>query len=154
MHASDPAEACEGPLREYHDHRFRRQVKGTQNLDGQRHKIFQEGRSPSRRLDHTLSEYLAPGGLLIDLAWNIDCCEIVQWCHEHEVLYMNTSVEVWDSYGERFTATPIEKSLYSRQMKLREITKDWKNATTFVVDHGANPGLISHFAETGTHGHR
>ncbi len=62
---------------------------------------------------------------------------------------MNTSVEVWDSYAERFTADPVEKSLYARQMKLRELTKDWKNATTFIVDHGANPGLISHFAKQG-----
>ena len=100
-------------------------------------------------MDSILSEYLSPGGLLIDLAWNIDCCEIVKWCHDHEVLYMNTSVEVWDSYGERFTASPYEKSLYHRQMRLRELAKGWKDATTFVVDHGANPGLISHFAKQG-----
>jgi homospermidine synthase len=103
----------------------------------------------SEEMDHILSEYLTPGSILVDLAWNIDCCEIVKWCHEHEVLYVNTSVEVWDSYGERFTATPYEKSLYYRQMKLKELTKDWKGATTFVVDHGANPGLISHFAKQG-----
>ena len=96
-----------------------------------------------------LSQYLENGGLLIDLAWNIDCCAIVQWCHDHEVLYVNTSVEVWDSFEERFTATPYEKSLYCRQIKLRELTKGWKDATTFVVDHGANPGLISHFAKQG-----
>lgn len=100
-------------------------------------------------LSRILSQYLSKGGLLIDLAWNIDCCEIVQWCHDNEVLYVNTSVEVWDSFEERFTATPYEKSLYYRQMKLRELTKNWKDATTFVVDHGANPGLISHFAKQG-----
>jgi homospermidine synthase len=100
-------------------------------------------------LGAVLSEYLSPGGLLIDLAWNIDCCEIVQWCHDEEVLYVNTSVEVWDSYGERFTATPYEKSLHARQMKLRELAGNWKDAPTFVVDHGANPGLISHFAKQG-----
>lgn len=96
-----------------------------------------------------LSQHLENSGLLIDLAWNIDCCEIVSWCHEHEVLYVNASVEVWDSFEERFTANPYEKSLYYRQMKLRALTKNWKNATTFVVDHGANPGLVSHFAKQG-----
>ena len=34
-------------------------------------------------------------------------------------------------------------------MRLHELTKDWKNAPTCVVDHGANPGLISHFARQG-----
>ena len=100
-------------------------------------------------LSQILSDYLEPGGLPIDLAWNIDCCAILQWCHDHYVLYMNTLVEVWNSYGERFTASPYEKSLYHRQMKLRELTKGWKNATTCVVDHGANPGLISYFAKQG-----
>ncbi|MDD1672520.1 MAG: saccharopine dehydrogenase NADP-binding domain-containing protein [Methanomicrobiales archaeon] len=111
-------------------------------------RFFQRKVTPEN-LDQILSEYLSPGGLLIDLAWNIDCCEIITWCHTHEVLYVNTSVEVWDSYSERFTASPYEKSLYYRQMKLRELTKDWKNATTCVVDHGANPGLISHLAKQG-----
>ncbi|MBU0762942.1 MAG: saccharopine dehydrogenase NADP-binding domain-containing protein [Candidatus Altiarchaeota archaeon] len=110
---------------------------------------FVQERITHENMGDTLSKYLEKGSLLIDLAWNIDCCEIVQWCHDHEVFYVNTSVEVWDSYGERFTATPYEKSLYHRQMKLRELTKDWKDATTFVVDHGANPGLISHFAKQG-----
>ncbi len=110
--------------------------------------FFKKRVSP-KNLGETLSEYLAPGGLLIDLAWNIDCCEIVQWCHENNVLYVNTSVEVWDPDAEKFTATPYEKTLYFRQMKLMELTRDWKDATTCVVDHGANPGLISHFAKHG-----
>lgn len=100
-------------------------------------------------LDRILSEYLSPGGLLIDLAWNIDCSEIVEWCHHHDVLYVNTSVEAWDPDAEKFTASPYEKTLYYRQMKLYELTKDWPDGPTCVVDHGANPGLISHFARQG-----
>ncbi len=38
---------------------------------------------------------------MIDLAWNIDCCEILQWCHDNGVLYVNTSVEVWDPFNRR-----------------------------------------------------
>lgn len=111
-------------------------------------RFFQREITP-QNLDTVLSEYLAPGGLLIDLAWNIDCGDILRWCHDHEVLYVNASVEVWDSYSERFTASPYEKSLYCRHMRLREIAREWQGATTCVVDHGANPGLISHFARQG-----
>ncbi len=100
-------------------------------------------------LDALLAEYLSAGGLLIDLSWNIDCCEILQWCHDHDVLYVNTSVEVWDPEHDRFTASPYEKSLYYRQMKLLELTREWSDAPTCIVDHGANPGLISHFAKQG-----
>jgi len=70
-------------------------------------KFFRQKVTP-KNMDQVLSQHLENGGLLIDLAWNIDCCEIVKWCHQHEVLYVNTSVEVWDSFEERFTATPYE----------------------------------------------
>ena len=100
-------------------------------------------------LDKILSEHVDNGGLIIDLAWNIDCNAILTWCHNHNVLYVNTSVEVWNPYAGVLTGTPLEKSLYFLQMKLAELSKDWKNSTTAVVDHGANPGLISHFTKQG-----
>lgn len=110
---------------------------------------FIHERITKENLGHVLSKQLDVGGLLIDLAWNIGANDIIGWCHDHNVLYVNTSVEVWDSAGEVFTKNPFEKSLYFRQMKLRELSKDWKDAATAVVDHGANPGLISHFVKQG-----
>ncbi len=110
---------------------------------------FQQQKITNENLDEILSQHLEEGDVLIDLAWNIGACDIIGWCHDHKVLYVNTSVEQWDSVGEIFTKTPYEKSLYFRQMALREMSKDWKDATTAVVDHGANPGLISHFTKRG-----
>src|SRR5262245_15187845 len=49
-------------------------------------------------LDTLLPKYLSAGDVLIDLAWNIDCDAILQWCHDRGVLYINTSVELWDPY--------------------------------------------------------
>ena len=100
-------------------------------------------------LDQVLSLYLENEGLLIDLSWNIAADDIIKWCHDHDVLYINTSVEVWDPAEEFFTQSLLEKSLYIRQMRLLELSRDWKNAPTAVVDHGANPGLISHFVKQG-----
>lgn len=98
-------------------------------------------------LDQVLSQYLENEGLLIDLAWNIDANDIIKWCHDHKVLYINTSVEVWDPTEGFLTQSLLEKSLYLRQMKLFELSRDWKDAPTAVIDHGANPGLISHFVK-------
>jgi len=100
-------------------------------------------------LGKILAKYVDEGGLLIDLAWNIGANDIIGWCHDHNVLYVNTSVEVWDSASGLFTQSLFEKSLYWRQMQLRELSKNWKDAPTAVVDHGANPGLISHFVKQG-----
>lgn len=96
----------------------------------------------------TLAQYLDAGDLLIDLAYNIDCVEIVGWCHERGVLYLNTSVEVWDPYDKMEISHPTERTLYVRHMALRRMMARWDEpGATAVVDHGANPGLVSHWTK-------
>jgi homospermidine synthase len=100
-------------------------------------------------MDALLGKHLSAGDILIDLAWNIDACEILQWCHDHGIRYINTSVEVWDPYagGKKH---PTERTLYWRHMNVRRMTAKWKEkGPTAVIEHGANPGLISHFVKQG-----
>ncbi len=95
-----------------------------------------------------LGEHLGPGDLLVDLAWNIDCGEIVGWCHDHGVLYINTSVELWDPYTGSALQPPTERTLYVRHMALRQRAAGWdRPGPTAVVEHGANPGLVSHWTK-------
>ncbi len=100
-----------------------------------------------------LSQYVGSGDLLIDLAWNIDSGEIIQWCHEHNVLYINTSVELWDPYEDAGSIPPAERTLYVRHMALRQRARRWPEpGPTAVVEHGANPGLVSHWVKVGLEG--
>src|SRR5262249_11538163 len=109
---------------------------------------FVKDRVTPDNLGSLLGRYLAAGDLLIDLAWNIDCCAIVQWCHDHHVLYVNTSVELWDPYSTAEDRHPTERTLYWRHMNLRRMTAQWSEpGPTAVLEHGANPGLISHFTK-------
>jgi len=96
-----------------------------------------------------LAKYVGPGDMIIDLAWNIDCQAIVQWCHDHNVLYVNTSVEEWDPYRDTHREDPTQYTLYARHMELRKMMASWKtrDGATAIVDHGANPGLVSHFTK-------
>ncbi len=97
-----------------------------------------------------LAKQVGEGDVIVDLAWNIDACEILQWCHDHGVLYVNTSVEVWDPYEGAANKHPTERTLYWRHMNLRKMTGAWKEkGPTAVLEHGANPGLISHFTKQG-----
>jgi homospermidine synthase len=99
-------------------------------------------------LGSLLGQHLSEGDLLIDLAWNIDCCEIVQWCHDRGVLYVNTSVELWDPYAGSGNKHPTVRPLYLRHMNLRRMISRWRElGPTAVIEHGADPGLISHFTK-------
>ncbi len=96
-----------------------------------------------------LAKYVGPGDMIIDLAWNIDCIAIVQWCRDNQVLYVNTSVEEWNPYKDSERNDPTKYTLYSRHMELRSKISGWsdRNTISAIVDHGANPGLVSHFTK-------
>lgn len=96
--------------------------------------------------DAVLSQYLSAGDLFVDLSWNVDTIAMLDWCHRRGVLFINTSVEEWDPYQ---TKEGCEKTLYHRQMNIRRQVANWghNQGPTAVLDHGANPGLVSHFVK-------
>jgi len=111
---------------------------------------FVQERVTRDNLPRLLGKYLSKGDLLIDLAWNIDTCEILQWCHDNGVLYVNTSTEIWNPYAAGYTQHPTERTLYARHMNVDQLVKNWdEKGPTAVIEHGANPGLISHFVKQG-----
>ena len=111
---------------------------------------FVRDRVTEENMARILGKHLSAGDLLIDLAWNIDACEILQWCHDHGILYINTSTELWDPYAGGPNIPPVQRTLYWRHMALRRMTAKWREkGATAVIEHGANPGLISHFTKQG-----
>nr|QEO74246.1 hypothetical protein [uncultured bacterium] len=109
---------------------------------------YEVGRIDPDNLAETLAAHVGPGDLVVDLAWNIDTATIVGWCHDHGVLYVNTSVEVWDPYEGGPSRHPAERTLYTRHLRLRRMADGWdRRGPTTLVEHGANPGLVSHFTK-------
>lgn len=103
-------------------------------------------------LSSKLSKYLAAGDMLIDLSCNIDSVELLEWCHCSNVMYINASVEVWDPFFTNGSNnSPSAKTLYARHMAVREMCSRWTNkkGATAVLEHGANPGLVSYFTKVG-----
>src|SRR3954453_5586814 len=110
---------------------------------------YEQARITPDTLDLILSAHLGSGDLLLDLAWNIDTPTIVDWCRTHNVRYLNSSVEVWDPYVDLRKTHPLDRTLYARHMQLRRMIARWgsKDGASAVVEHGANPGLVSHFVK-------
>jgi homospermidine synthase len=113
--------------------------------------VFKQARLTRDNYATTLRELVGPGDILVDLSWNVETFDLLAWCGEHDVRYLNTSLEEWDPYGDIENKSPYERSLYSRQMRIR-LLKDRLNSRTrpsptAILDHGANPGLVSHFTK-------
>lgn len=100
-------------------------------------------------LPRLLSAHARAGDLIIDLAWSVEFFDISQWAHEHDVIYVNASLESWDPEGEAHRKPTLEKTLYARYSKLLPMVPARRNGATAVIDHGSNPGLVSHFVKAG-----
>ncbi|MDA0834603.1 MAG: saccharopine dehydrogenase NADP-binding domain-containing protein [Planctomycetota bacterium] len=98
-----------------------------------------------------LKAQVGPGDMIVDLTWNLETVDLLDWCHRHDVRYLNTSVEQWDPYADVDTLPLTDRTLYYRQMEIRQLIDSWgatSKSPTAVLDHGANPGLVSHFTKT------
>jgi homospermidine synthase len=113
--------------------------------------VFKHMRLTQENYASVLNELVGPGDMIVDLSWNVETFDMLQWCADHKVGYINTSLEEWDPYGDIENKSPYERSLYSRQMRVRQLKARLNSrsepATTAIIDHGANPGLVSHFTK-------
>lgn len=110
--------------------------------------VYRRVRITPDNIATVLGEHLGAGDLLINLSWNIDTGDIIEWCQHHGVLYVDTSVEVWDPYADQENTDPRERTLYSRHQALRKRAASWApDGPTAIVEHGANPGLVSHWVK-------
>ena len=112
---------------------------------------FEQVKVSIENIENVLMKHVGPGDIIVDLAWNIDAMAILRWCYENEVRYINTSVEQWDPSKNIENKSTHERSLYFRQMELRKLKIEVESKNncnpTIIVDHGANPGLVSHFTK-------
>jgi homospermidine synthase len=110
---------------------------------------YVQDRITEENMAELLGHHVSDGDIMLDLAWNIDACAILEWCRDHGVRYLNTSVELWDPYAGQEALHPLDRTLYVRHMAIRRMIAGWgrNDGPTAVIEHGANPGLVSHFAK-------
>ncbi len=86
--------------------------------------------------------------IIVDVSYNIYFKPLIQWCLDHDVMYINTSMERWPVKNEHV----LEKNIYNRTLyHFHDVLRRMKGkySPTIVVHHGMNPGLISHFTKRG-----
>ena len=95
-----------------------------------------------------LRRHLAPGDLLLNLSVDVSSVDLVEWCAGQGVLYVDTSIEPWPGVFDNPMLSVRERTnFHARERMLRLGQRLGAAAPTAVVDHGANPGLVSHFVK-------
>ena len=95
--------------------------------------------------EQVFSKYLNEGDLLMDFADTVGTKDICKWCAEKNIMYINTGEADWPENWY---------SIFNENLKKQEIKAYYqnineKNKYPIVLQHGNNPGLVSHFVKAG-----
>lgn len=100
------------------------------------------------QLHRELARYLSAGDLLLNMSVDVSSVDLIEWCADHDVLYVDTSIEPWPGVFDNPLLTVRERTNFlTRERLLRLARRLGPHAPTAIVDHGANPGLVSHFVK-------
>ena len=91
------------------------------------------------------SQYLKEGDFLIDFADTVGTRDFVEWCANQNIMYLNTGETDWSDNWYSIFEENFKKN------KLREEIQQNNNINKYpiVLQHGNNPGLVSHFVKAG-----
>ena len=86
---------------------------------------------------------LGSGDLLIDFADTVGTKDIFDWCAQRNIMYINTGEADWpDHWYCIFEENEAKNALKEKYAGCRDA-----NRYPIVLQHGNNPGLVSHFVK-------
>ncbi len=93
--------------------------------------------------EEIFKKFLNSGDLLIDFADAVGTKDICRWCCENNIMYLNTGEADWpENWYSIFT-----ENILKRKMKQKYQEDKRYNNYPIILQHGNNPGLVSHFTK-------
>jgi homospermidine synthase len=111
--------------------------------------VFHHFRLTPENYEKFLFSTVKSGDVVVNLLSGVDSADILEWCHNHNVIYVDTSVELWRKESNELS-DPLLDTMFMRYTRLYDRFAHWRDgAPTAVLEHGANPGLVSHWLKHG-----
>ena len=93
-----------------------------------------------------LAEELKAGDFLLNLSIGISSVDLIAWCRDQGVLYLDACIEPWEGGYYDTAKTASQRSNYGLREEALALRTS-APAPTAVLTHGVNPGLVSHFVK-------
>lgn len=105
---------------------------------------FVERSITAQNLDEVLGRFFDDGsGILVNASVNICSKALIEFCQRRDILYVDTSFEIWA--GLVGSDDMINNG--GRFSDIQEAKKRFAGGASAITCHGANPGIVSHFAK-------
>ncbi|MGI4855834.1 MAG: saccharopine dehydrogenase C-terminal domain-containing protein [Janthinobacterium lividum] len=93
-----------------------------------------------------LQPLLGPHAFVLNLTTGVASLALIALCQETDTLYLDTCIEPWWG-GYLDAATQNRVTNYALRKEVLDARPHRSGKRTAIIAHGANPGLISHFAK-------
>ncbi|SFP64361.1 homospermidine synthase [Geopseudomonas sagittaria] len=108
------------------------------------HRVAALTASNYRRL---LAPLLDPGDFLLNLSVDVSSVALLELCRERGALYLDACIEPWaGGYVDRHLPA-AQRSNYALREAALALRRSDEPGPTAVLNHGANPGLVSHLVK-------
>lgn len=92
-----------------------------------------------------LERHVGPGDFVLNLSVNVSSLALIEYCQEHGILYLDACIEPWEGGHFDTRLTPAQRSNYAFREAALALRERYGAGPTAVINHGVNPGLVSHF---------
>ncbi len=94
-----------------------------------------------------LEPLLGRGDFLLNVSVDVSSVALIEHCQAKGALYLDTCIEPWPGRYTDTSLTPSLRSNYALRESALALRAKYPGGPTAVITHGANPGLVSHFAK-------
>jgi homospermidine synthase len=94
-----------------------------------------------------LTPLLGRGDFLLNVSVEVASIALIKLCWERGAMYLDTCIEPWPGGYTDPTVPAARRTNYALREEALALRPGNTRAPTAVVTHGANPGLVSHFAK-------
>jgi len=94
-----------------------------------------------------LDSKIGPGDFLLNLSVEVSSVDLIKYCQERNILYLDTCIEPWKGGYTDPTLSVSQRSNYGLRETALTLKRESKHTSTAVIGHGANPGIVSHFVK-------
>jgi len=100
-------------------------------------------------VEQILGPMLGKGDFLLNLSVDVSSTVLIEYCMQRGVFYLDTCIEPWHGMYTDGSLSLSKRSNYGLREEALALGRKYPRATTVVITHGANPGLISHWVKQG-----
>jgi homospermidine synthase len=105
---------------------------------------FLERRLDAGNFRQCLEPLLGAGDFLINLAVDVNSTSMIEFCQSRGALYLDTCIEPWAGGYFGAAIPPAQRTNYAAREAALALRRPGRDGATALVNHGANPGLVSH----------